>query len=109
MSFGCRAGAFLLATLRGEPAGSGALKFHGAEPAELKRMWVAAHVRGLGLGRRLLDELERCARDNGARAVRLETNQSLTEAIALYRSAGYVEVDAFNGEPYAHHWFEKRL
>ncbi|HEX6312549.1 MAG TPA: MarR family transcriptional regulator, partial [Acidimicrobiia bacterium] len=40
---------------------------------------------------------------------RLETNRNLTEAIALYRSAGYVEVDAFNDEPYAHHWFEKRL
>jgi DNA-binding MarR family transcriptional regulator/GNAT superfamily N-acetyltransferase len=103
------AGAFLVATLRGEPVGSGALKFHGDEPAELKRMWVAESARGLGIGRRLLDELERCARTSGARVVRLETNRSLTEAISLYRSAGYVEVDAFNDEPYAHHWFEKRL
>jgi DNA-binding MarR family transcriptional regulator/GNAT superfamily N-acetyltransferase len=103
------AGAFLVATLRGEPVGSGALKFHGDEPAELKRMWVAESARGLGIGRRLLDELERCARTSGARVVRLETNRSLTEAIGLYRSAGYVEVDAFNDEPYAHHWFEKRL
>ena len=31
----------------------------------------------------------------------------LSEAIALYRSAGYREVEAFNDEPYAHHWFEK--
>jgi DNA-binding MarR family transcriptional regulator/GNAT superfamily N-acetyltransferase len=102
-------GAFLLATLRGEPVGSGALKFHGAEPAELKRMWVAASARGLGLGRRLLDELEGLARSQGVRVVRLETNRSLGEAIALYRSAGYEEVAAFNDEPYAHHWFEKRL
>ena len=41
--------------------------------------------------------------------IRLETNRALTEAIALYRRSGYVEVDAFNAEPYAHHWFEKRL
>jgi len=41
--------------------------------------------------------------------VRLETNESLAEAIALYRSAGYAEVEPFNDEPYAHHWFEKRL
>jgi hypothetical protein len=41
--------------------------------------------------------------------LRLETNWLLTEAIGLYRSAGYVEVPAFNDEPYAHHWFEKRL
>ena len=30
-------------------------------------------------------------------------------AIALYRDTGYREVDAFNDEPYAHHWFAKRL
>jgi hypothetical protein len=41
--------------------------------------------------------------------VRLETNRALTEAIAMYRSAGYVEVPAFNAEPYGDHWFEKRL
>ena len=41
--------------------------------------------------------------------LRLETNQSLSEAINLYRSAGYSEVEAFNDEPHAHHWFEKIL
>ena len=38
-----------------------------------------------------------------------ETNASLNEAIALYRSSGYTEVAAFNDEPYANHWFEKVL
>ena len=102
------AGLFLVAALR-EPVGCGALKFHGDQPAELKRMWVAESARGLGIGRRLLDELERHAADGGARAIRLETNRTLTEAISLYRSAGYREVAAFNDEPYAHHWFEKQL
>lgn len=41
--------------------------------------------------------------------MRLETNETLSEVIALYRPAGYVEVDGFNDEPYSHHWFEKRL
>ena len=72
-------------------------------------MWVAESVRGVGLGRQLLAELERLAAAAGVRVVRLETNKALTEAINLYRSAGYVEVPAFNDEPYAHHWFEKRL
>jgi DNA-binding MarR family transcriptional regulator/GNAT superfamily N-acetyltransferase len=103
------AGLFLVATLRSEPVGCGALKFHGDEPTELKRMWVASSVRGLGLGRRLLAELERHAAAHGSRAIRLETNRALTEAIGLYRSAGYREVAPFNDEPYAHHWFEKRL
>lgn len=103
------AGLLLVATLHGAPVGCGALKLHGAEPAELKRMWVDESARGLGLGRRLLAELERRAAERGAPAARLETNGALTEAIALYRSAGYAEVPAFNAEPYAHHWFEKRL
>ena len=72
-------------------------------------MWVAPHARGLGLGRRLLLELERHARQAGAQIVRLETNRALKEAIQLYRSTGYREVAAFNNEAYAHHWFEKRL
>jgi DNA-binding MarR family transcriptional regulator/GNAT superfamily N-acetyltransferase len=103
------AGLLLIATLRSHPIGCGALKFHDTDPTELKRMWVAQSARGLGIGRRILAELEAEAARNGSRLVRLETNRSLTEAIALYRSSGYVEVDAFNDEPYAHHWFEKRL
>jgi DNA-binding MarR family transcriptional regulator/GNAT superfamily N-acetyltransferase len=103
------AGLFLVASLHKEPIGSGALKFHGAAPAELKRMWVAESARGLGVGRRLLEELERHAAANGVRKLRLETNKSLVEAISLYRSAGYLEVAPFNDEPYAHHWFEKDI
>ncbi len=72
-------------------------------------MWVAESVRGLGIGRRLLGELESRAVAEGASVIRLETNKTLTEAISLYRSAGTREVDAFNDEPYAHHWFEKQL
>jgi GNAT superfamily N-acetyltransferase len=103
------AGLFLVATLGGDPIGSGALKFHGREPAELKRMWVAESARGLGVGRRLLTELENHAARHGVRSIRLETNKTLGEAISLYRSAGYVEVAPFNDEPYAHHWFAKRI
>jgi len=102
-------GAFVVARLHGEPVGCGALKMHPGEPAEIKRMWVAGSARGLGLGRRLLGELEQRAVAAGAGAVRLDTNQALTEAIAMYRSAGYHEVDAFNDERYADHWFEKQL
>lgn len=72
-------------------------------------MWVAASVRGLGLGRRLLAAVEQHARDRHVQTLRLETNRSLTEAIALYRSPGYEEVPSFNREPFAHHWFEKHL
>ena len=103
------AGRFLVAYLRGEPVGCGAVKHHPGQPSEIKRMWVAESARGLGIARRLLAELEADAVASGATAARLETNKALVEAIALYRSAGYVEVPAFNDEPFAHHWFEKRL
>jgi ribosomal protein S18 acetylase RimI-like enzyme len=57
----------------------------------------------------MLAELEQRARMRAARIVRLETNRTLAKAISLYRKAGYHEVAPFNNEPYAHHWFEKRL
>ena len=103
------AGRFLIAYLRGEPAGCGAVKHHPGGPSELKRMWVAESARGLGIGGRLLTALEACAAEGGASTVRLETNRALVEAVAMYRSTGYVEVPPFNDEPFAHHWFEKRL
>jgi DNA-binding MarR family transcriptional regulator/GNAT superfamily N-acetyltransferase len=102
------AGEFLVATLDGAPVGCVGARFH-PDVAEIKRMWVAPTARGLGLARRLLAEIEERARVHGLRATRLDTNGSLVEAIALYRSAGYREVPAFNDNPYAHHWFAKDL
>ncbi|MFL9876002.1 bifunctional helix-turn-helix transcriptional regulator/GNAT family N-acetyltransferase [Paraburkholderia megapolitana] len=102
-------GVLIVARLRGNPVGCVALKFHKKSAAELKRMWVSSSVRALGVGRGLLDEAEKQARKSGARAIRLETNRTLSEAINLYRRCGYVEVEAFSAEPYAHHWFEKKL
>src|SRR5579862_522321 len=94
-------GLALVARLREEPIGCGAIKFHETAPAEIKRMWVAPQARGLGLGRRLLEELEGHAREAGVTTLHLETNHALVEAIQLYRGSGYQEVAAFNDEPYA--------
>lgn len=102
-------GLMLVARLRGRPVGCGALKFHRGAPTELKRMWISPGLRGLGLARRLLRELESHAKASGGRVVHLETNRALQEAIHLYRTSGYREVAAFNDEPYADHWFEKQL
>src|SRR5215207_453743 len=103
------AGEFFVAYLHGEAIGCGAVKHHAGAPTEIKRMWIAPAARGLGLGRRLLEELEACALAGGAHVARIETSAVLTEALALYRSAGWVEVAAFNAEPFADHWFEKTL
>jgi DNA-binding MarR family transcriptional regulator/ribosomal protein S18 acetylase RimI-like enzyme len=103
------AGAFFVAYLHGEPIGCGAVKHHPNAPAQIKRMWVAPTARGLGLGRRLLETLEACACEAGARVAHIETSAVLSEALSLYRSTGWAEVPPFNDEPFADHWFEKRL
>ena len=104
-----RRGVLLVARLHDEVVAAGGVKTPKDEPALLKRMWVSSRVRGLGLGRMLLTALEDEARRRGATLVRLDTNRLLTEAIALYRSAGYVEVEDFNGEPFADAWFAKEI
>ncbi|MFF4595980.1 GNAT family N-acetyltransferase [Amycolatopsis sp. NPDC001319] len=103
-------GLLLVAALQGSPVGCGALKLHaGTGIAEIKRMWVSPTVRGLGLGRRLLDSLAQEASSRGTHTLRLETNKALVEARRLYETAGFAEVAAFNDESYAHHWFERDL
>ena len=102
-------GAFVLAYLRGEAIACGAVKHQPGAVTDIKRMWVAESARGLGVGRRLLGHLERLAREHGSSEAHLETSDVLPEAIALYRSAGYVEVPAFNDEPFADRWFAKPL
>ena len=102
-------GCFFVARLFGEPIGCAALRAAGPGIAEVKRMWVSPSARGLGIGRRMLGELEDAARARRARRLRLETNESLVEAQALYRANGFAPVEAYNREPYAHLWFEKKL
>jgi DNA-binding MarR family transcriptional regulator/GNAT superfamily N-acetyltransferase len=102
-------GVFLVARLDGAPVACGGVRTTAPGTGYVKRMWVAESARGLGLGRRMLEALERHARSLGLTRLQLETNRTLTEAIALYRGSGFREVPPFNDEPYAHHWFEKDL
>ena len=99
----------MLARIQGEPAGCGALKRLDDATGELMRMWVDGAHRGLGIGTRILDALEARAAALGRTRVRLYTNGALAEAQALYRSRGYAEIDRYNDDPYAEHFFEKPL
>ena len=101
-------GLLLLATLREVPVGCGVLRHHDGGWTEIKRVWISPDVRGLGVGRRLMRELEERAAEHGP-VVRLDTNGTLGEAVAMYRASGWTEIAAYNDNPYAHHWFEKRL
>ena len=75
----------------------------------MKHLWLAPAGRGRGEGRRLLADLERRARELGAEEIVLDTNASLEAAGGLYRSTGYTEIEPYNANPNATHWYGKRL
>lgn len=102
-------GTLLLIEVDGEPAGLGGIRHLETGVAEVKSMYVAAPHRGKGIARALLAELEAIARQRGCHAVRLDTSDYLSEAIALYRAAGYREVADYNGNRKANLWFERQL
>ena len=85
---------FLAVLCAGEAVGCGALVRTRPGECELKRMFVAAAHRGRGLARRILHALEAIAGEE-KRGVRLETGVKQVEAIALYKSAGFVEIAPF--------------
>lgn len=90
--FGPPGGAFVVVTADGVPVGCGGLRRHDDRVAEIKRMYVRAAHRGRGHGRRLLDVLERRARQLGYRRLMLETGTPQPEAIRLYTAAGYTPI-----------------
>jgi GNAT superfamily N-acetyltransferase len=103
------AGLLLMAYLRDEPVGCAALSFLPENVGAIKRVWVCRTMRGVGLGRRMMTALEDRARAHGVRRLRLETKDELHEAMQMYINLGFREVEPFNDEFYADHWFEKPL
>ncbi len=102
-------GWFVVARLEGAAVGCGALKRLDAAFGEVKRVWTSPSVRGMGIASRIMNRLEALAAEIGFRSVRLDTNGTLTEARALYLNRGYREIERYNDNPYADHWFEKDL
>lgn len=101
-------GAFLLAWSDDLPIGCVSLRPLGHGVAEVKRLWVDPNARGLGLGRRLMRAIESYGRDLGYREMKLDTNTALTDALALYRSDGWVDIPKYSDFP-STHWMGKRL
>ena len=108
-TLGGATGRFLVAVSGGEVVGCGGLQSLADDVGEIKRMWVHRDWRGLGLAGRLLRRLEEESAALGHQVVRLDTNSSLADAMAMYRAAGYVEIPRYNDNPYPDHWFEKSL
>lgn len=103
------AGVFLLVEDELGPVGCGGIRMLAPDRAEVKHLYLRDRARGRGWGRELLAELEARAVGFGARVVVLDTNATLEAAQGLYRSSGYLEVDAYNDNPNATHWFSKDL
>lgn len=102
-------GAFVLMRSDQATVGCGGLQRIDDATGEIKRMWIDPDWRGLGLGGRLLTQLEAVARELGRTRVVLDTNETLVEAIAMYERAGYQQIERYSDNPYAHHWFAKDL
>lgn len=103
-------GLFLVGYLDGAAAGCCGVFTLGPGTAELRRVFVHARARGTGGGPALVGAAERAAREVlGANVMRLDTRKDLVEARALYARLGYREIPAYHDDPYADHFFEKRL
>ncbi len=102
-------GAWVVAYVDGRPVGCGGLKAVDTETAEIRRVFLDESARGRGLAGKLMQELEMHARRLGYERVRLTTGNRQPEALGLFRASGYLEIPAFNRDPFAHHWMEKNL
>ncbi|MCZ4612030.1 GNAT family N-acetyltransferase [Streptomyces sp. Lzd4kr] len=87
-------GRFVVAYLDGTAVGCGGWRVNGRK-AEIKRMYVAPAARRRGIAKAVLANLEEAARTAGRTEIILETGVRQPEALALYRSSGYLEIPAF--------------
>ena len=91
------------------PVCCGGVKRLDDRTCEIKKMYVVPDLRGHGVARRLLHELEDRARGLGYEIARLDTGPKQTSARGLFESEGYAEIYDFNGNPVAYFWGEKPL
>ena len=102
-------GLLVVAYLGSELVGCAGARFVSDDVAELTRVFVDARARGNGVGASIVEFVEGAVLDSHRTTIRLDTRADLIEARRLYSRLGYVDVPAFNGEPYAEVWLEKHL
>lgn len=102
-------GLFLVVQQDETAVGCGGIRSLADGRFEVKHLWLQPQTQGRGLGRALLAELERRAIELGATELVLDTNSSLAAAGGLYRSSGYLDIEAYNDNPNATNWYAKSL
>lgn len=110
------AGVILLAYQAGLPAGCVAMRSIANMPGdagpvcEMKRMFVRPECRGRGIGRELAVRLLEAARSAGYQTMKLDSEDTFTEAVTLYRSLGFADCPRYNDDPHPHTvWMKKAL
>lgn len=88
-------GTFVVASVQNTDVGCGAVRMLNEGLAELKRMFVVPGSRGQGIGATVLRFLESEARSLGTTRIVLETGVRSPDALAMYRRAGYSEIDRY--------------
>jgi len=79
------------------------------EVGEVRRLHVAPALRGLGLGRRLMLEVEHRAREMGLTSLQLDTRRDLVESQRLYESLGFRGTAPYSGGPFSDRWYRQDL
>jgi GNAT superfamily N-acetyltransferase len=102
-------GVWLVAYVDGQAVGCGGLQRLDAEVAEIRRIYLADRARGRGIGGSLLAKLEEHAVTLNYERVRLTTGDRQLEALGLFQSRGYAEIEPFTDGSFTTHWMEKQL
>jgi ribosomal protein S18 acetylase RimI-like enzyme len=89
-------GALLIAFIGADIAGCVAMRPLDSSTAEMKRLYIRAAYRGLGLGKQLVEAVIQAAQQAGYRELRLDTLPSMASAQALYRRLGFMETPPYN-------------
>ncbi|MBW1709656.1 MAG: GNAT family N-acetyltransferase [Deltaproteobacteria bacterium] len=92
-------GCLLLSSCHGQLSGCVALRRLEKDICEMKRLYVKPQFRGLGLGKALAEAIIRQAIDIGYSRMRLDTVPSMKGAGRLYKSLGFIEVEAYRYNP----------